>query len=224
MPRPSHRLPPRGGDDGTGICAARIYPNVKLGFDCMIEDFAIIGAPPRGYEAGDLPTIIGDYAVIRSHTVIYAGNTIGHNFQTGNKANIRELNNIGNDVSIGTLSVIEHHIKIGNGVRIHTQVFIPEHTILEHASWVGPNVVLTNARYPKSIHVKEQITGCYIETHAILGANCTLLPGTRIGQWAIVGAGSVVTKDVSPKTVVAGNPARIINTIENLPYSITGLP
>jgi UDP-3-O-[3-hydroxymyristoyl] glucosamine N-acyltransferase len=62
-------------------------------------------------------TIIGNGAVIRSHTVIYAGNVIGDRFQTGNKANIRELNRIGNDVSIGTLSVVEHHVvwRTGSG-------------------------------------------------------------------------------------------------------------
>src|SRR3989337_548871 len=104
---------------------AIIHPNVILGKDCVVEDFVIIGTPPKGYKPGDLETIIGDNAIIRSHTVIYAGNSIGNNFQTGNKANIRELNEIGDNVSIGTLSVVEHHVKIGNGARIHTQVFIP---------------------------------------------------------------------------------------------------
>ena len=74
---------------------------------------------------------IGEGSVIRSHTVIYAGNVIGRNFQTGNKVNIRESNRIGNNVSVGTLSVIEHHVEIGDGVRIHTQAFIPEYSVLE---------------------------------------------------------------------------------------------
>ena len=197
---------------------AIIYPNVKLGKNCIIEDFVIIGAPPKDSFAGEIETIIGDNAIIRSHTVIYAGNRIGNNFQTGNKANIRELNEIGNNVSIGTLSVIEHHVKIGNGVRIHTQVFIPEFTILEDESWLGPNVVITNAKYPKSPNAKKELKGAYIKKHAIIGANSTLLPGITIGEHAIVGAGSVVTKDVPGKSVVAGNPAKLINKIKNLPY------
>ena len=134
---------------------AIIYPNVKLGKNCIIEDFVIIGAPPKDSFAGETETIIGDDSIIRSHTVIYAGNRIGNNFQTGNKANIRELNEIGNNVSVGTLSVVEHHVKIGNGVRIHTQVFVPEFTILEDESWLGPNVVITNAKYPKSPSTKK---------------------------------------------------------------------
>lgn len=197
---------------------AIVYPNVKLGKNCIIEDFVIIGMPPKGYGAGELETIIGDNAIIRSHTVIYAGNKIGSNFQTGNKANIRELNQIGNNVSIGTLSVVEHHVKIGNGVRIHTQAFIPEFTILEDECWIGPNVVITNAKYPKSPQAKKNLKGAYIRKHAIIGANSTLLPGVTVGEHAIIGAGSVVTKDVLSRSVVAGNPARVISSIDKLPY------
>ena len=100
-----------------------VYDEVILGTGTVIEDFCIVGARPRG---AALPTTIGDGAVIRSHTVIYAGNKIGRNFQTGNKVNIRESNQIGDNVSVGTLSVIEHHVEIGDNVRIHTQAFIPE--------------------------------------------------------------------------------------------------
>lgn len=197
---------------------AIIYPSVKLGKNCVIEDYVIIGALPKGPLGGEIETIIGDNSIIRSHTVIYAGNKIGNHFQTGNKANIREFNEIGNNVSIGTLSVVEHHVKIGNGVRIHTQAFIPEFTILEDECWIGPNVVITNAKYPKSPNAKKELKGPYIKKHAIIGANSTLLPDIIIGEHAIIGAGSVVTKDVPRKCVVAGNPAKIINKIKNLPY------
>ncbi|HEY3278326.1 MAG TPA: DapH/DapD/GlmU-related protein [Syntrophorhabdaceae bacterium] len=199
--------------------SAIIYPNVKLGQNCIVEDFAIIGAVPRGYEAGDLETVIGDNAVIRSHTVIYAGNRIGDNFQTGNKTNIRELNVIGKGVSIGTLSIVEHHVSIGDGVSIHSQAFIPEYTILEDGCWIGPNVVITNARYPKSRNVKETLKGAHIKQQAMVGANSTLLPGVVLGMGSLVGAGSVVTRDVGEKNVVAGNPAKVINSIDNLPYT-----
>jgi acetyltransferase-like isoleucine patch superfamily enzyme len=197
---------------------ALIHPGVRLGKNCVIEEFAIIGVPPRGYASGELETVIGDNAVIRSHTVIYAGNKIGNNFQTGNKANIRELNEIGDDVSIGTLSVIEHHVQIGSRVRIHTQVFIPEYSILEEGCWIGPNVVFTNAKYPVSPEVKKNLVGPSIRRFAIVGANSTLLPGVTIGEYALIGAGSVVTRDIARKEVAVGNPARVINTLDNLPY------
>jgi len=196
----------------------RIYAGVELGPGCVLEDFVVVGVPPRGSEEGELKTIIGPNATIRSHTVIYAGNQIGTNFQTGNKANIRESNEIGDNVSIGTLSVIEHHVKIGNNVRIHTQVFIPEYSILEDHSWLGPNVVLTNAKYPQSPGVKENLEGPIVKKGAKIGANSTILPGIVIGENALVGAGSVVVTDVPDGVVVAGNPARIIKNVTDLPY------
>ncbi len=196
-----------------------VYPNVKMGKDSIVEPYALVGVIPHGKEDKVWTTVIGDNAVIRSHTVLYAGNKIGNNFQTGNKANIRELNTIADDVSIGTLSVIEHHVTIGKGVRIHTQVFIPEFTILEEECWIGPNVVITNAKYPRSPNVKNELKGAHVKAMAKIGANTTLLPGVAIGKYALVGAGSVVTKDVPDYAVVVGNPARQIKDVRELPYN-----
>jgi acetyltransferase-like isoleucine patch superfamily enzyme len=97
-------------------------------------------------------------------------------------------------------------------------VFVPEFTVIEDGCSVGPNVVFTNAKYPRSPHAKEQLVGPHIESGAIIGANATLLPAVRICRGALVGAGAVVTKDVPPGVVVAGNPARVINQISRLPY------
>jgi acetyltransferase-like isoleucine patch superfamily enzyme len=201
------------------VTTYKLYDNVALGAGSVIEDFCIIGAPPRGRNSGELATTIGEGAVIRSHTVIYAGNVIGTNFQTGNKVNIREANRIGDNVSIGTLSVIEHHVEIADNVRIHTQVFVPEFSVLEEGCWLGPNVVLTNAKYPLSPEVKDQLRGAIIRRRAKIGANATLLPGVVIGEDALVGAGAVVVRDVPSGAVVAGNPARVIRQIADLPYS-----
>jgi acetyltransferase-like isoleucine patch superfamily enzyme len=196
----------------------RIHENVLIGPDCVVEDFCIVGAPPRGAREGELRTTIGEGAVIRSHTVIYAGNVIGRRFQTGNKVNIRESNRIGDNVSIGTLSVIEHHVEIADNVRIHTQVFIPEYSVLEEGCWIGPNVVFTNAKYPLSPGVKDRLSGPVVRRGAKIGANATLLPGVIIGEDALVGAGAVVVRDVPAGMVVAGNPARTIRRISELPY------
>jgi acetyltransferase-like isoleucine patch superfamily enzyme len=196
----------------------KIYKGVELGPSSTVEDYCIVGVPPRGNKEGDLRTVIGAGAHLRSHTVIYAGNIIGTNFQTGNKVNIRELNAIGDNVSIGTLSVIEHHVRIGNKVRIHTQVFIPEYSVLEDDAWIGPNVVLTNAKYPHSPDAKSNLVGPTIKKGAKIGANATILPGVVIGENALVGAGSVVVDNVPDGTVVVGNPARVIKQISELPY------
>jgi len=196
----------------------RIHAGVWLGSQFIIEDYCVIGVPPRGASEGELETVLGSEALLRSHTVIYAGNVIGDSFQTGNKVNIRELNHIGDNVSVGTLSVIEHHVEIGNNVRIHSQAFIPEFTVLEDDTWIGPNVVLTNAKYPLSRGVKESLQGPRIKRGAKIGANATILPGVIIGERALVGAGAVVVKDVPAGVVVAGNPARIIRRTADLPY------
>jgi len=195
---------------------AVIFPNVKLGKNCTIEDFVIIGKPPMGYRRGELKTQIGDNAIIRSHTIIYGGNKIGNNFKSGDKANIREFNKIGNNVSIGALSAVEHHVKIGNGVRIHTQAFISEFSILEDKCWIGPNTVLTNVLHPLCPKAKKCIKGVTVKKQAKIGANVTILPDIVIGAYALIGAGSVVTKDVLPRQVLAGNPATVIKNIKDL--------
>ena len=193
-----------------------IHKGVLLGANNHIDDFVIIGVPPLGAESGELETVIGRDAVVRSHTVIYAGNRIGTNFQTGHGVMIRELNEIGDNVSVGTHSIVEHHVKIGNGVRIHSNVFIPEYCILEDEAWVGPHAVLTNALYPRSPDAKSNLKGARLMKGSKVGANVTLLPGVTIGRNALVGAGSVVVTDVPDGKVVVGNPARIIRDVSEL--------
>ena len=190
---------------------AIIHPGVLLGKNVVVEDYCIIGLPFKHMK--NEQTIIGSNSVIRAGTYIYAGNKIGKNFQTGNKANVRELNQIGDDVSIGTLSVIEHHILISDRVRIHTQAFIPEYTTLEQDCWIGPNVVMTNARYPRHPSVKGNLKGPCIKNGAKIGANATLLPGVVVGSNSLIGAGSVVTKDIEGGVIAMGNPAKILREI-----------
>jgi len=208
----------------------KMYPNVFIEEGAVIGDYVIIGLPPRGKEEGELETVIGRGAVIRSHTVIYAGNKIGDYFQTGHHVLVREGNVIGNKVRVGTSSVIEHHVCIENDVHIHTRVFIPEYSILEEGSWLGPGVVLTNTPHPLCPNAKECLKkGCRVKRFAKIGARVTLLPHISIGEFAVIGAGSVVTKDIPDKKVAVGNPAKIIKDVEdlkchydvlNVPYSI----
>jgi acetyltransferase-like isoleucine patch superfamily enzyme len=193
-----------------------IHRNVRLGADADIGEYVIVGVPPRGSAPGELETIIGPRALIRSHSVIYAGNRIGANFQTGHGVMVRELNEIGDDVSVGAHSIIEHHTRIGNGVRIHSNAFVPEHSVLDELAWIGPGVVLTNSRYPASPAAKASLQGPRVMTGARIGANATVLPGVVVGRQALVGAGAVVVRDVPDGKVVAGNPARIINDVTRL--------
>lgn len=200
---------------------AVIQPHATLAEDARIGEFVIIGEwqsdnPP--------PAAIGPGAVIRSHTVIYAGVQIGANFQTGHGVLIRQHTRIGDDVSIGSHSAVEHHVKIGHRVRIHTGVFIPELTTLEDDCWIGPRVVFTNAPHPRCANIPHCLEGITIKSGAKIGANVTILPGITIGENALVGAGSVVRKDVAPGTVVTGSPAVEICGIDKLRCSVDNLP
>jgi acetyltransferase-like isoleucine patch superfamily enzyme len=198
------------------------FPNVRLGRDVSVDPLVILGRAPRGRAPGELAVEIGDESIIRSHSVIYGGVRIGRRFQCGHGVVIREMSRIGDDCSVGTGSIVEFEVVMGNRVRLHSGVFVPEHSMLEDGCWLGPRVVLTNARFPLSSRAKETLEGVRICKSAKIGANATLLPGVVIGEGALVGAGSVVTRDVSPGAVVAGNPARKIAETKDLVYSDTG--
>lgn len=207
--------------------SAVIHDQVALGAGTVVGPFAVLGEPTDGgTPPGRLE--IGQGSRIRSHTVIYAPNRIGDRFVTGHGALVREANEIGDDVSIGSHSIVEHHVRIGDGVRIHSNAFVPEFSVLEEDAWLGPNVVLTNARYPRGRRVKESLRGPVVRRSARVGANATLLPGVEVGAGALVGAGAVVVNDVPAGAVVVGNPARIVRHIEDLeayrPEPGTGAP
>jgi acetyltransferase-like isoleucine patch superfamily enzyme len=203
-----------------------LHPNIILGRETVFGAFCEIGVPPRGTVGGELATSIGDHSTIRSHSVIYSGNAIGHHFQTGHGVLIRESNTIGDHVSVGSHTVVEHHVQIASRVRIHSQAFIPEFSVLEEGCWIGPNVVLTNAPHPLCPRAKDCLKGPVIRRGAKIGANATLLPGIEIGEMALVGAGAVVTTDVPPGAVVVGNPARVIKHVSELtcPYELIESP
>jgi acetyltransferase-like isoleucine patch superfamily enzyme len=112
--------------------------------------------------------------------------------------------------------VLEHHVRIGHRVRLHTGVFVPELSVLEDDCWLGPRVVLTNAPLPRCPDVAACMRGVRVGRRAKLGANVTVLPGVVIGEDALVGAGSVVTRDVPARAVVGGNPARVTGTVDDL--------
>lgn len=205
---------------------AKIYPNVIIADGADIGEFCIIGLPPKGKAPGECETRIGANAVIRSHTVIYAGNVIGDNFNTGHSALIREENQIGNDVSIGSHTVIEHHLEIQDGARVHSQAFVPEFTVLEKGCWIGPNVVFTNAMHPLCKKVKDCLKGAVVKSGVKIGANSTILPDVTIGEMSLIGAGSVVVKDIPAKSVAVGSPAKVIKKIDDLtcPYDLCERP
>ncbi|MBI1978593.1 MAG: transferase [Candidatus Aenigmarchaeota archaeon] len=193
-----------------------IYDNVKLGKNVSIEDFTIIGKPPIDKKDGELETTIGDDSIIRSFSVIYAGNKIGARFKTGHKVVIRENNEIGNDVSVGINSEIAFNVKIGNNVKIHSSVHVFENTIIEDDCRINPGVYFLNSKYPYSPGEKGRLKGSTIKKGAIIAARSIIMPGVTVGNYSLVGAGSLVTKDVPPFKVVIGRPARVIKDIREI--------
>jgi acetyltransferase-like isoleucine patch superfamily enzyme len=177
-----------------------------------IDDSAILGYKPAR-EIRDLTLVIGDGAKIRSGTVVYAGSRIGKNLETGHNVIIREENVIGDDLKIWSNSIIDYGCKVGSQVKIHCDCYVAQLTILEDDVFLAPGVMIANEKYPTGKFSSDRIEGAIIKKGAKMGINSTILPGVTIGINSIVGAGSVVTKDVPPNTVVYGNPARVVKSI-----------
>lgn len=129
---------------------------------------------------------------------------------------------IGDNCIIGAFVEIRRGVKVGNKVKIQAFVFIPEGVSLEDEVFIGPGVVFTNDNFPRATNQDSslkkskdwQIMQTKVCKKASVGANSTILGGVTIKRGAMVGAGSVVTEDVAPWTVVAGNPAKLIRQIK----------
>lgn len=128
---------------------------------------------------------------------------------------------IGDESRIGTFVEIQKGVRIGRRVKVSSHSFICEGVTIEDEVFIGHGVIFINERYPRATNTSGalqseadwQVTPTLIRRGASIGSNATILCGVTVGEGALVGAGSVVTHDVPPHTVVAGNPARIIRTM-----------
>lgn len=120
---------------------------------------------------------------------------------------------IGKNCNICAQTLIEGDVIIGDNVTVKSGVQLWDATRIENNVFIGPNATFTNDRHPCSKEYPAKFSGITVKHHASIGANTTLLPGVTIGEYAMVGAGAVITKDVPPRAVVVGNPAKIIRTI-----------
>lgn len=194
---------------------AIVYPGVALGEGVVLQPGVVVGLPPRGAEPGQLSTTIGAGSVLRTGTVVYAGATAGARLNTGHGALIREDNVLGDDCSVGTHAVLEAGNRVGSGTRIHSLCFL-EHVTVGQRCFLAPGVVFTDDPHPACPRYLDCVLGATLEDDVSVGGNATILPGVRIGAGALVGAGSVVTKDVAAAMVVAGNPARPVRRVAEL--------
>jgi acetyltransferase-like isoleucine patch superfamily enzyme len=158
--------------------------------------------------------------------------SIADDVKLGKNVKIHKLVNlygceVGDNTKIGAFVEIQKNAKIGKYCKISSHTFICEGVIIEDNAFVGHNVTFINDKYPRStnsngaLQTEEdwKVEPTIVKRGASIGSGATILCNVTIGENAIVGAGSVVTKDVPPNTIVAGNPARIFRTIESLPQS-----
>ena len=150
--------------------------------------------------------------------------TISENVKLGKNVKIYNYVNlygctIGDNTSIGTFVEIQKKVKIGNNCKISSHSFICEGVIIEDNVFIGHNVTFINDCYPRATNKNGDLQTCEdwvcIPTHihkgASIGSSATIICGITVGQNAIVGAGSMVTKNVPADTIVVGNPAKVIN-------------
>jgi UDP-2-acetamido-3-amino-2,3-dideoxy-glucuronate N-acetyltransferase len=139
------------------------------------------------------------------HTVL-----IGNGCEIWPFATLLEGVELGNDVVVGTCTFLGRRCRIGAGTRIHPGAAIPDNAVIGARVFIGANVVLTDVSIPelrdKRLEVHRPPT---IEDDVVLGSNAVILPGVIVHRGAIVGAGSVVSRDVPPDCIVMGNPARV---------------
>lgn len=146
--------------------------------------------------------------------------TIGKNTKIWNFVNLYGCS-IGDDCTVGTFVEIQKNVQIGNNVKVESHTFICEGVTIEDKVFVGHNVVFTNDKYPRATNREGKnqaeedwaLHKTLVKTGASIGSSATILPGLTIGKNSIVGAGSVVTKDVPDNTVVAGVPAKKIKEL-----------
>lgn len=133
---------------------------------------------------------------------------IGEGTRIWNQAQVREGAIVGNDCIISKDVYIDANVKIGSRVKIQNGVNVYRGVVVEDDVFLGPSVTFTNDMYPRAFSVDWEVTETYVKTGASICAGAVIRCGVTIGEYAVIGAGSVVTRDVKPYSLVIGNPAR----------------
>lgn len=179
---------------------------LKPSEDIIIQPNCTVGLK---YNAECGPVILGKGARVRAGAIIYADVKAGLNLQTGHNVMIREKTTMGDHVVVGTGTVIDGNVEIGDFVKIESNCYIPTHVTIGCRVFLGPNVTLTNDRYPLKMRDAYNPEGPILEDGVTLGGGVVVCPGVRIGVDSFVAAGAVVTKDVPPGSMVIGVPGEI---------------
>ena len=150
---------------------------------------------------------------IHPSAIIDAGAEIGDGTMVWVNVQIREGAKIGKNCVLSKDVYVDCNVSIGDECKIQNSVSIYDGVTIEPQVFVGPNASFTNDKVPRAFNIDWEITKTVVQKGASLGANCTIICGIVIGEYSMIAAGSVVTKDVLPYTLVAGNPARVVAKI-----------
>jgi len=199
---------------------AIVFPGTVIGEGCKILDYAVVGkqptlSPRSTAKREELPPLeLGAGTVVSTGAVVFAGTTVGERVIVGDQACVRERCTIGDDVVIGRGSLVENDTSIGALTKIQAHAYITAYSLLEDNVFIAPCVITTNDNFMGRTEKRhELIKGPTIRRRARVGGGAVLLPGIEIGEEAFIGAGAVVIRDVPPRALMVGNPARQLREV-----------
>jgi len=199
-----------------------IRSGVRIGDNCKILDGAILGKRPAKASLSAItgetkeysPLLLGKAVTVGANCIIYIGTEIGDMVFFGDQATVREDVTIGEYTIIGRGATIENKVTIGRKCKIETEAYITAMTTIEDYCFIAPEVTFTNDNFlGRTEERKKHFGGPTLRRGARIGANATILPGLEIGQDAVVAAGSIVTKNVKPRVIVLGSPAKYLKDV-----------
>ena len=200
--------------------SAVVFPGTVLGQGVKVLEGAVVGKQPTLSPRSTAkreplpPAEIGEGTIVSTGAVLFAGTTIGARVILGDQSCVRERVSIGDDVVVGRGSLVENDSTIGAMTKIQAGAYITAYSTLEEQVFIAPCVVTSNDNFMgRTERRHELIEGPTIRRGARIGAGAVLCPAVEIGEEAFVGAGAVVTKDVAPRTLVVGNPARVLRGV-----------
>jgi acetyltransferase-like isoleucine patch superfamily enzyme len=197
-----------------------VYPGTVIGDGCKIGDNVVLGkqpslSPRSTAKREPLPPLeLGPGTIVSTGAVVFAGSKIGARCILGDQSCVRERVTIGDDVVLGRGSLVENDTTIGALTKIQAHAYITAYSTLEQEVFIAPCVVTTNDNFMGRTEKRHDlIAGPTIRRGARVGGGAILCPGIEVGEEAFVGAGAVVTRNVPPRTVVVGNPARVLREV-----------
>ena len=193
-----------------------IHADTKIGNDVRIDDHAILGKQPmRAANSATtkeqaLPALsVGDLCIVGSAVVLYRGAAIDAKVLMADLCTIRENVTVGRGTIVGRGVTIENVCTIGRYCKLESECYITAYSTLEDRVFVAPGVVTSNDNYVgRTAERFKHFKGVTVRRGGRLGAGAVILPGVTIGEDGLVAAGSVVTRDVPPRTIVLGCPAK----------------